>query len=91
VDTLGEAVRRTRGKQSRRAFVRELERKTGISLTDKALYEIEKGRKAPGLDKSAEALIAAYPELAPFFLPESIYRAIKHTCKDSASQTGEAA
>lgn len=64
--TLAEELEERRGKRSQVEFAQFL----GISQG--RLSEILGGKASPGLSKTAEAILAHYPELAPLFLPENI-------------------
>lgn len=69
--TLGAALRERRAGRTLAEFSKII----GISTT--LLSKIETGDRHPGLTKGARCILKVYPELAPFFLPESIMGAIQ--------------
>jgi hypothetical protein len=82
VRMLAGAIRRLRGKRSRREVIEEIEQKTGVRVSGNYVGRLENDQAHPRLDWGARVLILAYPQLAVVILGEDM-------CKHIAKHCGE--
>jgi transcriptional regulator with XRE-family HTH domain len=75
--TLADELKNRMGERTQVEFAEAL------GIAQSTLSELLSGKRVPGLNRTAAAVVAAFPELAPFFLPENIATAKDERCSDS--------